>query len=152
MCIQTLRRAALIAQTTAVTIAVILFGKATAKGSLEPRISTNLRRRFRATAEHLIPRSEGGPDIRRNIVAACLQCNTARHRAAVPLGHKDYQSKVAQAVLKGKWHPASALKIGGRRSLQNATGNTLTRGRAKNLPARACGVPDCLPRLKSYNY
>ena len=36
------------------------------------------------TAEHLRPRSEGGDDTPSNIVAACLYCNQARHRAKRP--------------------------------------------------------------------
>src|ERR1700676_3279427 len=32
------------------------------------------------TAEHLVPRSKGGKDRRPNIAAACLLCNTMRHR------------------------------------------------------------------------
>jgi 5-methylcytosine-specific restriction endonuclease McrA len=37
------------------------------------------RQRLR-TAEHLVPKCEGGRDSRANIAAACKTCNTARHR------------------------------------------------------------------------
>jgi 5-methylcytosine-specific restriction endonuclease McrA len=43
---------------------------------LTPRQSKS----FLCTAEHLIPRSEGGKNSKANIVAACLQCNQTRHR------------------------------------------------------------------------
>lgn len=34
---------------------------------------------FVRTAEHLIARQDGGPNTRRNIVAACWECNQGRH-------------------------------------------------------------------------
>lgn len=46
---------------------------------------------LRCTAEHLIPKSEGGKGTKKNIVAACLDCNNDRHRChpLVPTA-KDY--------------------------------------------------------------
>ena len=35
---------------------------------------------FLCTAEHLVPRSEGGKNLQANIVAACRLCNQTRHR------------------------------------------------------------------------
>ena len=40
---------------------------------------------FRCTAEHLVPRCDGGTDARSNIVAACVDCNGTRHRCKMPL-------------------------------------------------------------------
>lgn len=37
-------------------------------------------RRCRCTAEHLVPRCEGGKNSKDNIVAACWLCNYGRHR------------------------------------------------------------------------
>ena len=40
--------------------------------------------RFKCTAEHLVARSDGGPDTPKNIVAACLFCNRTRHKTPQP--------------------------------------------------------------------
>ncbi|NNC52061.1 MAG: hypothetical protein HKO08_03355 [Erythrobacter sp.] len=49
---------------------------------------------FRATAEHLLARSEGGADCPGNVVAACWYCNSHRHRARSPLSPEKYAEKV----------------------------------------------------------
>ena len=45
--------------------------------------------RLQCTAEHLVARSDGGPDTVVNIVAACLYCNQARHKPKVALTPAD---------------------------------------------------------------
>lgn len=62
-------------------------------------------RRFQATAEHLKARSEGGDNSRRNIVAACLFCNQARHRRNAAPAPDAYQALVQGRIARGKWHP-----------------------------------------------
>ncbi|TPG04337.1 HNH endonuclease [Sphingomonas oligophenolica] len=59
---------------------------------------------LQATAEHLIPRSEGGPNTAANIVAACRYCNTHRHKARAALLPEMYLRKVRKRLLSGKWH------------------------------------------------
>ncbi|NCP12504.1 MAG: HNH endonuclease [Sphingomonadales bacterium] len=59
---------------------------------------------LKATAEHLVPRSEGGLDAFHNIVAACWFCNVSRHRAKQPLSPDAYGKKVRARLAKGRWH------------------------------------------------
>lgn len=61
--------------------------------------------RFRCTAEHLVARSDGGPDVPGNIVAACLFCNRTRHKIPHPPTHDRYRDHVARAVRRKTWHP-----------------------------------------------
>jgi HNH endonuclease len=76
--------------------------------------STGLTRRqaslLRATAEHLLPRSEGGPDDKENIAAACLFCNRSRHQVARPLTANEYKKLVAGRISSGQWF-AGALPV-----------------------------------------
>ena len=48
----------------------------------------------RCTAEHLKPRSEGGTDASKNIVAACWFCNRTRHRAGIALSPEQYKHHI----------------------------------------------------------
>ncbi|WP_352441076.1 HNH endonuclease signature motif containing protein [Mesorhizobium sp. M0098] len=140
MCIQSLRRAALIVQNYNCYYCEFPIWESDCEGFARTHgISTKLARRFRATAEHLIPRCEGGPDTRGNIVAACLHCNTARHRPAVPLGHEDYKARVSQAIKKRKWHPASAYGrlAAAARSVRKHPGSTSAQCLAKFPTASA---------------
>lgn len=41
---------------------------------------------LRATLDHLVPRSQGGKDSRKNLVLACYQCNQAKGR----IGHEEF--------------------------------------------------------------
>jgi hypothetical protein len=61
---------------------------------------------FQCTAEHLTPRSTGGTDDGRNIVAACRFCNRTRHRAKRPLAPEAFRAKVRQRVADGRWNAA----------------------------------------------
>jgi 5-methylcytosine-specific restriction endonuclease McrA len=58
---------------------------------------------LRCTAEHLIPRSEGGGDGPSNIVAACWQCNSTRHKRKQPPEPQRYQVEVRRHVAQGRW-------------------------------------------------
>lgn len=68
-------------------------------------LSTGLAKRFRCTAEHVEARSDGGKDVAANIVAACLFCNTTRHKAKHPVDAAKHASIVRSRLAKGKWHP-----------------------------------------------
>jgi hypothetical protein len=61
--------------------------------------------RLKCTAEHLVPRSEGGSDRVSNIVAACLHCNMTRHKRAKPLAPDSYLEIVQSRLERGRWHP-----------------------------------------------
>ena len=58
---------------------------------------------MQCTTEHLKPRSEGGADSERNIVAACLYCNQTRHKGKRPLDAAAYKSKVQKRLSAGRW-------------------------------------------------
>ena len=66
--------------------------------------------RLKCTAEYLIPRSEGGNDLPANIVAACLHCNTTRHKQKTPLNADNYLGMVRSRIVKGSWHLAEIVK------------------------------------------
>ena len=73
-------------------------------------IRKSVSRHLRCTAEHLRARKDKGPDIRSNIVAACLWCNSQRHRghaAQVP-APEAHQASARALVAQGKWHPVAA--------------------------------------------
>lgn len=59
---------------------------------------------FQSTAEHVLPRSKGGPDTAANIVAACRYCNVHRHRARRALAAEDFRSEVLKRLAAGRWH------------------------------------------------
>lgn len=61
--------------------------------------------RLKCTAEHLVPRSEGGKDAAVNIAAACLHCNCTRHKRKRPPEPEAYQAEVRRRVTRGSWHP-----------------------------------------------
>ena len=60
--------------------------------------------RLRCTAEHLEPRSEGGPDTASNIAAACAHCNHTRHKRKKPPEPAVYREEVRRRVARGGWH------------------------------------------------
>lgn len=62
------------------------------------------RRHLQCTAEHLIPRSEGGANIAENVVAACWYCNSRRHRSRLVLSPIEYRDKVQGRILEGRWN------------------------------------------------
>lgn len=75
--------------------------------SLKPSALSGLR----CTAEHLTARQDGGGNTRENIVAACLTCNSRRHRSAKPLGPRKHRKKVRARLQVGKWHPQALKKL-----------------------------------------
>lgn len=60
--------------------------------------------RLKCTAEHLVPRSEGGTNTPANIVAACAHCNHTRHKRNVPPSPSVYRQQVTKRVQAGSWH------------------------------------------------
>ena len=62
------------------------------------------RRDLQCTAEHLIPRSEGGSNSAENIVAACLFCNITRHRSRDVQTPEKYRDKVQRRLRMGRWN------------------------------------------------
>lgn len=62
-----------------------------------------IRRMLRCTAEHLVPRSDGGKDAADNIVAACWFCNTRRHHRKQPLSPDAYRADVQKRMSTGRW-------------------------------------------------
>jgi 5-methylcytosine-specific restriction endonuclease McrA len=59
---------------------------------------------IKATAEHLIDKSDGGDDSHCNIVAACHYCNALRHRTKQALTPEKHLQKVRRRLKGGKWH------------------------------------------------
>lgn len=74
-------------------------------------ISKSAAARFQCTAEHLIARCDGGKNNNSNIVAACIFCNTNRHKRKKPPTPDSYKSYIDKQLRKGKWHPDSLLRI-----------------------------------------
>lgn len=68
---------------------------------------------FRCTAEHLLPRQDGGRDVAGNVVAACHLCNLRRHKRPSPAPSPQvYRALVQRRVAQGKWHlPRPRLTI-----------------------------------------
>jgi len=61
-------------------------------------------RHFKCTAEHLKAREDGGTDHAHNIAAACLYCNSRRHRVKSPLDPISYKALIARKLSIGKWN------------------------------------------------
>lgn len=74
-------------------------------------ISKSAAARFQCTAEHLIARCDGGKSNKSNIVAACIFCNTNRHKRKKTPTPDSYKSYIDKRLRKGKWHPDSLLRI-----------------------------------------
>lgn len=69
---------------------------------------------LRCTAEHLLPRSEGGVDTPENIVAACLFCNQRRHRAKCPRSPEAHRTHVRRRMAAGRWLAAQVATGSGK--------------------------------------
>jgi HNH endonuclease len=76
----------------------------------EFNISLRQAKRLKCTAEHLIPRQDGGTSASANIAAACLSCNQQRHRRPVAPPPDVYREHVKRRVRKRKWHAAWASR------------------------------------------
>ena len=68
------------------------------------RITQVEAKKHRCTAEHLIARQDGGTNTSSNIVAACVYCNSRRHRTSEALDPPEYQIHVQKCLLRGEWH------------------------------------------------
>jgi len=72
---------------------------------------------YRATAEHLRPRQDGGRG-GDNIVVACWLCNHRRHaRTGLSPTPEAYQHRIAQRVSAGGWWPSGCTVLASKRSL-----------------------------------
>ncbi len=80
-------------------------------------------RRLQCTAEHLLPRQDGGSDAAQNIVAACRHCNQLRHRGRNPAPTwRQYLNLVTRRVARKRWHHPVVFERG------------LCRGRSRAVP------------------
>lgn len=68
------------------------------------KITVGQAKRLQCTGEHLQARSAGGPSSQSNIVAACLFCNSTRHRAKYPLPSDEYRTRVRRLMNVQRWH------------------------------------------------
>ncbi len=75
------------------------------KFAKDNRISVSAAARFKCTAEHLTARCDGGTNSKKNIVAACLFCNSTRHKRKKPPTPSKYRADIQRRIKKGKWHP-----------------------------------------------
>ena len=66
---------------------------------------------LQCTAEHLVPKNNGGTNSRSNIVAACWYCNHKRHARLQPLNPSAYKHYVQQRISKGRWLSATLPEI-----------------------------------------
>lgn len=66
---------------------------------------------YKCTAEHLEARSEGGLDVKNNIVAACYFCNLKRHQRKKAPAPDAYRQLVRQRLSNGRWHLPSSIRI-----------------------------------------
>lgn len=58
----------------------------------------------RSTAEHLVPKCDGGLDAATNIVAACARCNHGRHKRRRVLDPQAFRVLVRRRIACGRWH------------------------------------------------
>ena len=68
------------------------------------KISLGQTKSLQCTAEHLIAHHQGGSTTRKNIVAACLFCNSKRHARKEAPSPKDYKKFVKSRLSQVKWH------------------------------------------------
>lgn len=66
-------------------------------------LSIRLARTRQSTAEHVVPRCEGGGDADDNIVAACRDCNERRHQRKTPLDAFAYFMLIQRRLAAGRW-------------------------------------------------
>ena len=67
---------------------------------------------LQCTAEHALPRCNGGKHHRKNILAACRRCNRLRHARKTPLPVAAYKAHVQARVAAGRWHPKWVFSLG----------------------------------------
>lgn len=73
------------------------------------KITKRQAKLYQCTAEHLLPRQDGGKDSLNNIAAACKYCNQQRHRSKLPLHPEKYQRHVQKKVAQNRWPTAAFL-------------------------------------------
>lgn len=61
--------------------------------------------RFKCTAEHLVARCDGGRNGAENIAAACVYCNSQRHRPKVARSPEQHKAYIRKRIANGGWHP-----------------------------------------------
>ena len=66
-------------------------------------VATRAVPQLQCTAEHLLARRDGGGNGEANIVAACLFCNRARHKASRPRAPDAYRCHVTRRLAAGRW-------------------------------------------------
>ena len=108
-------------------------------------LSREQSRLFRVTAEHLVPRSEGGKTSASNIVAACHHCNQQRHRGSARPSSEQYRQEVQTRIAQGQWllliprDPPTDRKEGSRSSPSSCqSSRPATGGWSSALWRRAC--------------
>lgn len=74
-------------------------------------LTTAQARILKCTGEHLQAKCNGGKDTGANIVAACWQCNTRRHRSKKALTPDKYSKHVRSRITAGRWIPRELQKI-----------------------------------------
>jgi hypothetical protein len=79
-------------------------------------IKARLVRFLQCTGEHLEPLSDNGSNSSENIAAACLRCNSFRHRRKVALPPDRYKDYVQIRMSRGHWHSPKVVSILGRSS------------------------------------
>lgn len=82
--------------------------------SRQQSITIRQAKAFKCTAEHLIPKSDGGTNQQVNIAAACLFCNQTRHKSKHPLDPIRFKKWVMNRVAKHRWNnqiPATNLPL-----------------------------------------
>lgn len=65
---------------------------------------------LKCTAEHLIARTDGGPNSHDNIVAACHYCNQSRHKSEDVLTPEEFLKYVQSELTAGRWHRLKLLR------------------------------------------
>lgn len=67
-------------------------------------LSERQAKRLLCTAEHLLARCDGGLNCRSNIVAACLHCNSLRHKQPNPPDPFTFKIHVQRKMAARRWH------------------------------------------------
>lgn len=67
-------------------------------------ITLKQAKQFKSTAEHLIASQNNGLTISSNIVAACLFCNSKRHKRKTPPEPLEYKELVRKRLSACRWN------------------------------------------------
>ena len=67
-------------------------------------LSAGLTSLMRCTGEHLNAHKDGGSTQNENIAAACLFCNTQRHKLKNDVTPEKFETYVLKRLHKGAWH------------------------------------------------